>query len=108
MSSRSLRKILHFDLKFHPYKILLAQELTAREYANCRNACEQMLQQIPATTVLVSSDKYHFHLTGAVNKQNLYYWAQHNPQEHHKRPPHCPKAVSYTHLDVYKRQTLFK
>ena len=54
--------------------------------------------------MVLMSDEAHFHLNGAVNKQNCRYWAAENPREIHQKPLHSPKAVSYTHLDVYKRQ----
>ena len=34
ISSRSLRRILHADLKLHPYKMMLAQELTFKNFAS--------------------------------------------------------------------------
>ena len=51
ISSPSLRRILHFNLKFHPYKIMLAQKVTARDYASHSNACEQMVQQLFSSVV---------------------------------------------------------
>ena len=35
ISSRSLRRILHTYLKLHPYKMMLAQELTFKNRASC-------------------------------------------------------------------------
>ena len=79
--------------------------------------CEDILQNIPLTAVVIFSDEGHFHLAGTVNKQNFWYWAEGKPRELHQRPLHSPHvtvwcgvaefgAVSYTHLDVYKRQQL--
>ena len=81
ISSRSLRRILHADLNLHPYKMVLAQELSERDHANRRAISTEILEQIPAAAVLLSSDKAHFHLSGAVNKQNFRYWAKRNPRE---------------------------
>jgi len=36
-SDRSLRRILHEDLSFHPYKLMLVQELHATDYDNRKN-----------------------------------------------------------------------
>jgi hypothetical protein len=37
-----------------------------------------------------SSNKAHFHLSGAVNKQNFRYWAKNNPRIIHERLLHSP------------------
>ena len=93
LSSRSLRRILHADLKLHPYKIMLAQELSERDYANRRAVSAEILEQVPATAVLLSSDEAHFHISGAVNKQNFRYWAERNPRELQERPLHSPRVT---------------
>jgi len=92
ISSRSLRRILHADLKLHPYKMLLAQELSERDHANCRAISAEILEQVPAAAVL-SGDEAHFHISGAVNKQNFCYWAERNPRELQERPLHCPRVT---------------
>jgi hypothetical protein len=78
ISSRSLRRILHIDLKLHPYKMMLAQELSERDPANRTAISEEILEQVPAAAVLLSSDEAHFHISGAVNKQNFRQWAERN------------------------------
>jgi hypothetical protein len=40
MSDCSLRRILHFDLNFHSFKIMVSQELSPADYANHQNLCE--------------------------------------------------------------------
>jgi hypothetical protein len=81
ISSRSLRRILHTDLKLHPYKIMLAQELIERDQANRRAISAEILEQVPTAAVLLSSDEVHFHTSGAVNKQNFRYWVERNPRD---------------------------
>ncbi|PNF21793.1 hypothetical protein B7P43_G08455 [Cryptotermes secundus] len=71
MSERSVCQILHFDLHYHPYRVMVVQEVLRDD------------------TVLITSDEVHFHLTGSVNKQNFWYWSANNPQELHQRPLHC-------------------
>jgi len=46
LSVRSLRRILHKDLNFHPYKIAIVQELSDRDMANCRIYSEQRLEML--------------------------------------------------------------
>ena len=89
ISSQSLR-ILHAGLNLHPYKMMQAQELSERDHANCRAISAEILEQIPAAAVLLSSDEAHFHLRRAVNKQNFRYWAERNPPDLQERPLHSP------------------
>ena len=89
ISSWSLR-ILHADLNLHPYKMMLGQELSERDRAKRRAVSAENLEQIPAAAVLLSNDEAHFHLRGAVNKQNFRYWAERNPRELQERPLHSP------------------
>jgi hypothetical protein len=93
ISDRSLRRILHEDLSFHPYKLMLVQELNATDYGNRKNLCQQILLRIPLTATFFCSDEAHFHLSGTVNKQNFRYWTQNNPLCLRKRPLHSPKVT---------------
>ncbi|XP_039280784.1 uncharacterized protein LOC120350607 [Nilaparvata lugens] len=93
MSSRSIRRILHEHLFFHPYKIMIVQKLNAADFLNRKNCCKEMLQRIPAMATLFCSDEAHFHLCGAVNKQNFRYWAANNPRQLHERPLNSPKVT---------------
>jgi hypothetical protein len=93
ISSQSLRRILHADLNLRPYKMMLAQELSERDDANRRAISAEILEQVSAAFVLLSSDEAHFHISGAVNKQNFCYWAEHNPCELQERPPHSPRVT---------------
>ena len=46
ISSRSLRRILHADLKLRPYKMMLAQELSERDHVNRRAVSAEILEQV--------------------------------------------------------------
>jgi len=93
ISDCSLRRILHEDLSFHPYKLMLVQELDATDYDNRLNLCRQILLQIPPTATFFCSNKAHFHFSGTVNKQNFRYWAENNPQRLHERLLYSPKVT---------------
>jgi len=84
LTDRSVRRILHKDLNFHPYKTAIVQELSDRDMANRRISSEQLLEMLNddgvISTVLMT-DEAHFHLSGYVNKQDYRYWAPENPQE---------------------------
>ena len=68
ISSRNLRRILHADVNLHPYKMMLAQKLSERDHANRRAISAEILEQVPAAAVLLSSDEARFHLSGAVKQ----------------------------------------
>ena len=42
VSDRSVRRILRLDLKFHPYKIMIVQELQEPDWHESQAACERM------------------------------------------------------------------
>ena len=46
LSDCSVRRILHKDLNFHPYKIAIVQELSDRDTANRRIFSEQLLEML--------------------------------------------------------------
>lgn len=93
LSDRSVRRILRFDLHFHPYKMAIAQQLKPNDYAQRQAFCEQMIDLITDDKILIMSDEAHFHLDGYVNKQNFRYWSSTNPEELHERPLHSPKVT---------------
>ena len=83
VSDRSVLRILHLDLKFHPHKIMMFQELQERDWNERQVACESMLADVPPGRLLCNYEA-HFHLSGFVNKKNFLYWAEANPRQHHK------------------------
>ena len=90
ISDRTVRRILHADLRMHLYKMMVAQELSVTDWETCRTLSEDILQHVLPTAVLWSSDEVHFRLSGTVNKQNFRYWAENNPCDLHQRPLHSP------------------
>ena len=94
LSDRSVRRILHKDLNFHPVKIATVQELSDHNMANRRISSEQLLKMLNGDGVIntvLMTDEAHFHLSDYVNKQNYRYWAPENPQELHQRPLHSER-----------------
>jgi len=84
LSDRSVRRVLHKDLNFRPYKIAIVQELSDRDMANRGISSEQLLEMLNDDGVIntvLMTDEAHFHLSGYVNKQDYRYWAPENPQE---------------------------
>ncbi|XP_069589851.1 carboxypeptidase B2-like isoform X2 [Ranitomeya imitator] len=64
ISRRSLHRILHDELNFHPYKMCVVQHLSAWDYLTRRTSCEDMLATIPRDAIVFFSDEAHFHLSG--------------------------------------------
>jgi hypothetical protein len=95
LSDRSVRRILHRDLKMYHYITAIAQELSERDCETRTTLCRELFQNVPRTAVLLFTDEAHFHLSSTVNKQNVRYWANNNPQELHQRPPHSSKVTMW-------------
>jgi len=97
ITPRSVRRILHNDLHYHPYKIQIVQALNTRDYGARVRFCQEMLDLIGEDEDLVNnmwmSDEAHFHVSGFVNKQNFRYWSQANPRALHEKPLHSPKVT---------------
>ena len=70
-----MRRILHNDLHYHPYKIQIVQALNTHDYGARVRFCQEMLDLINEDEDLVNniwvSDEAHFHVSGFVNKQNF-------------------------------------
>jgi hypothetical protein len=76
LSRRSLQRILHGELNFHPYKIMIVQKLLPSDFVQRRLFCERMLEIIASDDVmLMMIDEAYFQLDGYVNKQNCRFWA---------------------------------
>lgn len=79
--ARSVRRILHEELKCHPYKSVVVQELNPR-----KKVCEALLG-LPDDTLVFFSYKAYFHLSGSEN-----------PRELHQHPPHALRVTVWCAL----------
>jgi len=52
ISNRSVRRILHQDLHFHPYKMVVVQELTQQDCINRVEACQHLIERLPDDAVV--------------------------------------------------------
>ena len=50
----------------HPYKMMLAQELSKRDTETHRALCLEIQQHVPYAAVVLFRDEVHFHLCGTV------------------------------------------
>jgi len=63
---------MHKDLNFHPYKIVIVQELNDRDMANRRISSEQFLEMLNDDCVIntvLMIDEAHFHLSRYINNK---------------------------------------
>ena len=90
---RSVQRILHLDLHFHPYKLQIIEELTATHKALRIRCCQQMVHTHANLGRFIISDEAIFSLNGSVNKQKCQYWAPTNPRQLHERPLHSPHSL---------------
>lgn len=95
LSQTTVRRILKVDLHFHPYKMVICQQLLPGDHNQRKMFCERMSSVLDdnENVVLFTSDEAHFHLDGFVNKQNFRYWGPENPRETHERPLHSPRVT---------------
>jgi len=90
------RSILHKDLKPHPYKIQLGQELKPQDSVNRLQFVNQVTERFSTFNNIWFSDDAHFHLNGHVNKQNCRYWSATNSKRKHQKPLRSPKVTVWT------------
>ena len=94
ISDRTMRRILHEDLNFHPYKMAIVNELNTNDYPQRLKFAQDMLALYENEDLKIAmSDEAHFHLNGSVNKQNCRYWSSENPRLTHETPLHSPKVT---------------
>ncbi len=96
LSRESTRRILVSDLAYHPYKLLITQQLQQNDYAQRKHFAEKMLEKLEneiALKDLLMSDEAHFELSGSVNKQNMRYWCAQNPTAIVERPLHSQRVT---------------
>lgn len=68
LSDRSVRRILHRDLKMHPYKIAIVQELSERDWETRATLCQE-LRNLPRRNVLLFTDEAHFRFRFVIGLQ---------------------------------------
>jgi hypothetical protein len=92
-----------FGLHYHPYKIQVVQKLSERDFIARKAFCEQFLtlvQEEPDVIRRMMSDEAHFELSGCVNKQNMRYWSDNNPQLLEK-PLHSSKVTVWCGVSTF-------
>jgi hypothetical protein len=88
-----MRAILHKDLNFNLYKMVVVQELSNHDMANHSMVAEHLFRILSDDLIILMTDEAHFHLFGCGNKENFHYWAEENPQQLHQRPLHSARVT---------------
>lgn len=96
-SQTTAYRMLTQDLSLHAYKIQLVQALQPQDYESRLNFARRFLTLLQADPSvlgnMVMSDEAHFHLCGAVNRQNCRIWATESPRQTQQLPLHSPKIT---------------
>ena len=54
---------------------------------------EVLVDSLPNDALVFFSDEAHFHLSGCVNKRNMWCWSERNPRELHERSLHSDRVT---------------
>jgi hypothetical protein len=93
----SIYRILSSVLKLHPYKPRVCQLLTEASRAKRVDFCELVLLKIEQHDLLLNNilwtDEASFYLHDIISVNNVYFWADDNPQLLFERPLASPKIT---------------
>lgn len=85
ISKTTVHKVLRQHLNLYPYKVQIAQNLSAEQIQKRKLFCTEILERCKADDgflkSVVWSDEANFFLNGWVNKQNTRFWGSANPQK---------------------------
>jgi len=88
MPDRTVRRILHEDLKFQTYKMVMVQAINYQDTVNTKIICEVLLNALDNDDFnhVLMTDETNVHFCGNVNSQNCRYWATEKPRDIHQKP----------------------
>ena len=94
MSDGTVRRILHEDLNFHPYKMVMVQAINDQDTANRKSVGEVLLNALDnELNHVLMMDEANFYLCGNVNSQNYCYWTTEKFHDTHQNPLHSEKVI---------------
>ena len=93
ISDRSVRWMLHQELRMHPYKMMLAQELSKRLGNPPSLVSGSSTTRPPCSCCCCCLAMRHIFICGTINKQNFWYWVVDNPRELHECMLHSPHVT---------------
>ena len=94
-SDRTVHRILHEDLNFHPYKMAMFQAINDQDTVNSKNVCEVLLNALDNVDLkhILLTDEANFQLCVNVSSQTCHYWAPKNPRDVHQKPLHSEQVI---------------
>lgn len=85
MARTSLRRVLRKNLRFFPYRIAEAQNLSQQDKERRELMCKWLMEKEDGhrnwSRHIWFTDEAHFHLNGHVNAHNNVYWSERKPEE---------------------------
>ena len=95
ISDHTVRRMLHEDLNFHPYKTVIVQTINDQETVNRKTVGEILLntQDIDDFNHVLMTDEANLYLCGNVSSQKCRYWAIENPPDIHQKPLYSEKVI---------------
>ena len=94
-SDCTVHQILHKDLNFHSYKMVMVQAINDQDTVNQKTVCEVLLNALDNDNLnhVLMTDEANFHVCGNVSSQNYCYWATENPRDIHQKTFHSEKVI---------------
>ena len=89
MSDRTVRRILHENLNFNSYKMVMVQAINDQDTVNRKTV--RFCWTLWITTTL-TTDEANFHPCGN-NSQHCRYWATENPRDIYQKPLHSEMVI---------------
>jgi len=95
MSDNTVCRILHEDLNFQPYKMVMVQAINDQDTVNRKTVCEVLLNALDNDDVnhVLMMDEANFNLCSNVNSQNCRYWATENHHNIHQTLLNSKKVI---------------
>jgi hypothetical protein len=92
ISRRSIQRILHSDLKLFPYKMFVLHKFSEHGKERRLQFAAWAEEENATFHNTWFSNETKFHLDGAVNKQNVLFWAREHPHNLRERSSHGRKV----------------
>ncbi|RVE40725.1 hypothetical protein evm_014626 [Chilo suppressalis] len=105
ISRRSLQRILNLDLKLHPYKLQLTQELKDSDFIARLTFANEMLNRFSNFENILFSDEAHFHMNGSRRIFVVKWQQSHNAA---LNAPSKTKKTQTEHCKEYQQKSRLK
>jgi hypothetical protein len=95
MSDCTVRRMLHEDLNFRPYKTVIVQTINDQETVNRKTVGEVLLntQDIDDLNHVLMTYEANLYFCGNVSSQKCRYWAIENLRDIHQKPLYSENVI---------------